>query len=197
MCIFSCHSGSRASNAEEMEKIAPPPLPPKEWGVRWANLAIFFLDLGLGEVCSGDAWNLLSKATSIGVSAWSVQPKGPVHWCLSVLISCISRARMDRHACIATRPHHNHHNQKVIRPRANGPILIPSIPVSILSSLVRPPDHQNPNPVIISVSAGFRGALKFQCWSLSMALSSDTALKFSPCGFPPGLYLGMVVAQNS
>ena len=26
------------------------PLPPKEWGVRWASLAIFFLDLGLGEV---------------------------------------------------------------------------------------------------------------------------------------------------
>ena len=42
------------------------PLPPKEWGVRWASLAIFFLDLGLGEVCSGDAWNLLSKATGIG-----------------------------------------------------------------------------------------------------------------------------------
>ena len=28
------------------------PLPPKEWGVRWASLAIFFLDLGLGEVCT-------------------------------------------------------------------------------------------------------------------------------------------------
>ena len=26
------------------------PLPPKEWGVRSASLAIFFLDLGLGEV---------------------------------------------------------------------------------------------------------------------------------------------------
>ena len=26
------------------------PLPPKEWGVRWASLAIFFLALGLGEV---------------------------------------------------------------------------------------------------------------------------------------------------
>ena len=24
------------------------PLPPKEWGVRWASLAIFFLALGLG-----------------------------------------------------------------------------------------------------------------------------------------------------
>ena len=28
---------------------APPPLPPKEWGVRRACLAIFFLDLGLGD----------------------------------------------------------------------------------------------------------------------------------------------------
>ena len=35
-----------------METIAPP-LPPKEWGVRWASLAIFFLALGLGEVCTG------------------------------------------------------------------------------------------------------------------------------------------------
>ena len=31
-----------------MEKIAPP-LPPKERGVRWASLAIFFLALGLGD----------------------------------------------------------------------------------------------------------------------------------------------------
>ena len=37
-------------NAEEMEKIAPP-FPPKEWGVRLASLAIFFLDLGLGDFC--------------------------------------------------------------------------------------------------------------------------------------------------
>ena len=38
-----------ALNVKAMEKIAPP-LPPKEWGVRPACLAIFFLDLGLGEV---------------------------------------------------------------------------------------------------------------------------------------------------
>ena len=46
-----------------MEKIAP--LPPKEWGVRWASLAIFFLALGLGEVCTGDAWNLPSEGTGV------------------------------------------------------------------------------------------------------------------------------------
>ena len=40
-------------------------LPPKEWGVRWACLAIFFLDLGLGEVCTGDAWNLPSEGTGL------------------------------------------------------------------------------------------------------------------------------------
>ena len=43
------------------------PLPPKEWGVRWACFAIFFLALGLGEVCTGDAWNLLSEATGVGL----------------------------------------------------------------------------------------------------------------------------------
>ena len=36
-------------------------------GVRWACFAIFFLDLGLGEVCTGDAWNLLSEASGVGV----------------------------------------------------------------------------------------------------------------------------------
>ena len=34
--------------------------------MRWACLATFFLALGLGEVCTGDAWNLLSEATGIG-----------------------------------------------------------------------------------------------------------------------------------
>ena len=28
------------------------PLPPKEWGARWASLAVFFLALGLDEVCN-------------------------------------------------------------------------------------------------------------------------------------------------
>ena len=41
------------------------PLPPKEWGVRWASLAIFFLALGLGEVCTGDAWNLPLEGTGV------------------------------------------------------------------------------------------------------------------------------------
>ena len=76
----SHHSGSRASNAQGDGKDCAP-LPPKEREVRWACLAIFFLDLGLGEVCTGDAWNLLSDATGVGFfSGWSVQPKGSVHW---------------------------------------------------------------------------------------------------------------------
>ena len=44
---------------------------PPEWGVRWASLAIFFLDLGLGEVCAGDAWNLPSEETVVGgLACW-------------------------------------------------------------------------------------------------------------------------------
>ena len=43
------------------------PLPPKECGVRWAYLAIFFLALGLGDFAPGDAWNLPSEATGVGV----------------------------------------------------------------------------------------------------------------------------------
>ena len=34
-------------------------------GVGWASLAIFFLALGLGEVCTGDAWNLPSEGTGV------------------------------------------------------------------------------------------------------------------------------------
>ena len=37
-----------------------------KWGVRWACLAIFFLDLGLGEVCTGQAWNLPSEGIGVG-----------------------------------------------------------------------------------------------------------------------------------
>ena len=65
-CCFSCQTGSWALNAEEMEKIAPP-LPPKERGVRWACLAIFFLALGLGDFAPGDAWNVPSEGTGVGV----------------------------------------------------------------------------------------------------------------------------------
>ena len=68
------------------------PLPPKEWGVRWAYLAIFFLDLGLGEVCTGDAWNLPSEGTGVGFSGWSVQPKGLAHWRRSILTGCTVHA---------------------------------------------------------------------------------------------------------
>ena len=55
---------------------APPPLPLKQWRVRSASLAIFFLDLGLGEFCT---WGRLEPAlggTGVGVSGWTVQPKG-------------------------------------------------------------------------------------------------------------------------
>ena len=38
------------------------PLPPMKWGVRWACFAIFFLDLGLGEVCFGDACRVFFPA---------------------------------------------------------------------------------------------------------------------------------------
>ena len=41
-------------------------LPPKEWRVRWACLAIFFLALGLGEFCTGNAWNLPPEGTGVG-----------------------------------------------------------------------------------------------------------------------------------
>ena len=45
------------------------PLPPKEWGVRPACLAIFFLELELGEVFAlGDAWNLPSEGKGVGLS---------------------------------------------------------------------------------------------------------------------------------
>ena len=55
--------------------------PPEGVGVRWACLAIFFLDLGLGEV--------LLWEQALGYSGWSVQPKGPVHWHWFIFIRCI------------------------------------------------------------------------------------------------------------
>ena len=42
------------------------PLTPLAQGRRRASLAIFFLDLGLGEVCTWDAWNLPSEGTGVG-----------------------------------------------------------------------------------------------------------------------------------
>ena len=56
------------------------PLPPKEWGVRWACLAIFFFALGLGNFCT---WGRLEPAFGGNRRrgfGWSVQPKGSVHW---------------------------------------------------------------------------------------------------------------------
>ena len=57
-----------------MEKIGLP-LPPKEWEVRPACLAFFFLDLELGEVFApGDAWNLLSEGKDVGSFVRLVSP---------------------------------------------------------------------------------------------------------------------------
>ena len=53
-------------------------LPPKEWGVRWACFAIFFLALGLGEVCTGDA--LPSEGTGVGGFRLVSPALGVVHW---------------------------------------------------------------------------------------------------------------------
>ena len=41
-------------------------LPPLGKGERWAYLAIFFLASGLGEVCTGEAWNMPSEGTGLG-----------------------------------------------------------------------------------------------------------------------------------
>ena len=57
------------------------PLPPKEWEDRSANLAIFFLDLELGEFCN---WGRLEPAFGgnrrRAFAGWTVQPKGLVRW---------------------------------------------------------------------------------------------------------------------
>ena len=82
------------------------PLPPKEWGVRPASLATFFLDLELGEgFALRDAWNLSSEGKGVGLfSGWSVQPKGPVQWHWSILIHCMRvRVWTDMHALHSVR----------------------------------------------------------------------------------------------
>ena len=78
-----------------MEKIALP-LPPKEWEVRWASLAIFFLDLGLGEFCT---WRRLEPAfgeNRLRFFAGLVSPaEGASALALAHLISCM-------HACVSS-----------------------------------------------------------------------------------------------
>ena len=69
------------------------PFPPKEWRVRSASHAIFFLDLGLGDVffffCT---WGRLEPAFGGNRrregTGWTVQSKGLAHWRRSVLIIC-------------------------------------------------------------------------------------------------------------
>ena len=113
---ITCSSGSRAFNAEAMENIAfpllPPalPLPPWEWGMRWVSLAIFFLALGLGDVLH--CWNLPSEGTVVGVFVRLVSP-AEGGWCAGTSpfsIHCM-------HACVSTEtrslshgPHHHHHH---------------------------------------------------------------------------------------
>ena len=82
---FSCHSGprSRALNAEEMEKIAPPFL--RRRGGRGGRASQSFsspwgwviLHLGTPGTCTRrlQAW--------LG-TGWTVQPKGPAHWRRSI-----------------------------------------------------------------------------------------------------------------
>ena len=57
------------------------PLPPNEWGVRWASLAIFFLDLEWVRFCT---WGRLEPAFGgnrrRAFAGWTVQPMGPVRW---------------------------------------------------------------------------------------------------------------------
>ena len=52
------HSGSQGIQRPGDGKDCALPGSSGPGGVRWACLAIFFLALGLGEVCTGDAWNL-------------------------------------------------------------------------------------------------------------------------------------------
>ena len=90
-------------------------LPPKEWGVRWACLAIFFLDLGWVRFALEMPGTCSRTQQAWGVSGWTVQPKGPVHWHWhwSVLIGCIVRAHgqtFGRYTPSAPPPNtHTHH----------------------------------------------------------------------------------------
>ena len=111
------HLGDAGGNTGERVRLTrktcpsllAPPLPPKEWGVRWACLAIFFLGLGLGDVGHwgrlepvfggnrGRRFRLVSPAE--GASALALAHFNEVHTC----------ACMDRHACTTHRPYHHHH----------------------------------------------------------------------------------------
>ena len=80
---------------------APLP-PPEERGVRWECLAIFFLDLGLGEVCAGDAWNLPSEGTGVGFFRLVSPAEGTTGTGPFLFIAYRVRAW---NACIAARTH--------------------------------------------------------------------------------------------
>ena len=66
------------------------PLPPKERGVMWACLAIFFLDLELGDIFAlGDAWNLPSEGTGVGFFRLVSPAEGVSALALTRLIHCM------------------------------------------------------------------------------------------------------------
>ena len=113
-----------------------PPLPPKEWEVRWASLAIFFLALGLGEFCTVYAWNLLSEGTGVGLfpagqSSQRGQCTGTDPFKLVARCTC-----MDRHACVTHSPYHHHHH----------------LPSSLPSKHAHHTPHTTPSPPLPSPS---------------------------------------------
>ena len=78
--------------------------------MRPACLAIFFLELELGEVFAlGDAWNLPSEGKGVGLfpagqSSRRGQCTGTDPFKLAARCTL-----MDRHVCATHRPYHNHH----------------------------------------------------------------------------------------
>ena len=87
------------------------PLPPKDWGARWASLAIFYLALGLDDVCTWETWNLPSEGTGFGGFRLVSQSsrRGQCTGTSPRLIRC-------KHARVPTEtrssshgPHHHHH----------------------------------------------------------------------------------------
>ena len=105
------------------------PFPPKEWEVRWACLAIFFLALVLGEVLH---WGCLEPAFGrnrhrgfpAGQSSRRDQCTGTGPFQLDAL--CM---RMDRHPHVTHHPHHHHnHHHHPHTPPPNPPTDLPSSP---------------------------------------------------------------------
>ena len=87
------------------KKIAP--FLRREWGVRWACLAIFFLALGLGEVLHlGTPGTCLRREQRRVFSDWSDQPKGLVY-ALTWTDTFSLLHRLHHHHHTTTQTHHN------------------------------------------------------------------------------------------